>query len=230
MSRALDELKHSLKAAQAELDAAKTARHHAAGDLQAAEDRHQRAARNVARHHRAIDAVNSLDLATIDAPEPEPESSDVASPKPAATAAPSPAPIATKHGTERAYRDGCRCDTCRAWKSEKNRQYRERRRLARAEPPESSIAASDSCAKPEPPQVSATAVGRLYATVTQLNESITKVVAPPAAPRSAVTTVGVTARCQDCTRAFTLSGRPLEQAAQMHEMKHGHIVDVLDGA
>ena len=38
----------------------------------------------------------------------------------------------------------------------------------------------------------------------------------------------VTARCQDCTRAFTLTGRVLRQAIDMHELKHGHIVTVLD--
>ena len=39
---------------------------------------------------------------------------------------------------------------------------------------------------------------------------------------------GVTARCQDCTRTWTLTGIVLTQAAQMHELKHGHIVDILE--
>ncbi len=38
----------------------------------------------------------------------------------------------------------------------------------------------------------------------------------------------ITARCQDCTRAFTLTGRVLRQAIDMHELKHGHIVQVVD--
>lgn len=39
---------------------------------------------------------------------------------------------------------------------------------------------------------------------------------------------GVTARCQDCTRTYTLSGIPLHQAVQTHELRNGHIVDVLE--
>lgn len=38
---------------------------------------------------------------------------------------------------------------------------------------------------------------------------------------------GVTARCQDCSRAWTLTGRVLEAAVAMHEQKHGHIVDII---
>lgn len=41
---------------------------------------------------------------------------------------------------------------------------------------------------------------------------------------------GVTARCQDCTRTYTLTGVPLRHAVEMHELKHSHIVDVLDSA
>ena len=39
----------------------------------------------------------------------------------------------------------------------------------------------------------------------------------------------VTARCEDCTRVFTLTGRVLEQAVELHELGHGHIVKVLEG-
>lgn len=38
----------------------------------------------------------------------------------------------------------------------------------------------------------------------------------------------VTARCVDCTRTYTLTGRVLQQAIDMHELKHGHIVQVVD--
>lgn len=41
---------------------------------------------------------------------------------------------------------------------------------------------------------------------------------------------GVTARCQDCTRTWQLTGFVLEKAAEMHELKHGHIVNILDNA
>lgn len=40
----------------------------------------------------------------------------------------------------------------------------------------------------------------------------------------------VTARCQDCTRTWQLTGFVLEKAAEMHELKHGHIVKILDNA
>lgn len=51
--------------------------------------------------------------------------------------------------------------------------------------------------------------------------------APAPAPRPKPAP-GVTARCQDCTRTFTLTGRLLRPAIDMHELKHGHIVDVLE--
>lgn len=38
----------------------------------------------------------------------------------------------------------------------------------------------------------------------------------------------ITARCLDCTRTFTLTGRILEQAAEMHELKHSHIVAITE--
>lgn len=38
----------------------------------------------------------------------------------------------------------------------------------------------------------------------------------------------VTARCQDCTRTWTLTDRPLELAIQMHELKQGHVVDTVE--
>ncbi|MBZ4574677.1 hypothetical protein [Mycobacterium avium] len=41
---------------------------------------------------------------------------------------------------------------------------------------------------------------------------------------------GVTARCKDCTRTWNLTGFILQKAVEMHELKHGHIVDILDNA
>ncbi len=41
---------------------------------------------------------------------------------------------------------------------------------------------------------------------------------------------GITAKCQDCTRTWTLTGRVLRSAVEMHEQKHSHFVDVADGA
>lgn len=40
----------------------------------------------------------------------------------------------------------------------------------------------------------------------------------------------ITARCQDCTRTFTLTDRLLDQAVEMHERRHGHIVRVMGEA
>lgn len=54
-----------------------------------------------------------------------------------------------------------------------------------------------------------------------------KVTPPPPAAKPAAPAPGVTARCQDCPRSFTLVGRPLELAVEMHELKHSHIVKVL---
>lgn len=42
--------------------------------------------------------------------------------------------------------------------------------------------------------------------------------------------VKVTARCRDCSRTFNLTGRALILACEMHELKHGHIVTVIEGA
>lgn len=50
---------------------------------------------------------------------------------------------------------------------------------------------------------------------------------PPPPPRPA--TPGVTARCRDCPRTWNLTGRPLEQAAEMHEFRQSHVVEILDG-
>jgi hypothetical protein len=41
---------------------------------------------------------------------------------------------------------------------------------------------------------------------------------------------GVTARCQDCTRSWDLSGDALTDAVERHELKHSHIVTVLEDA
>lgn len=57
----------------------------------------------------------------------------------------------------------------------------------------------------------------------------TLVVTPPAV-RPEKPGPAVTARCQDCTRAFTLTGRVLDQAVKLHELKHGHIVDIIEPA
>lgn len=79
-------------------------------------------------------------------------------------------------------------------------------------------AASESRAKPETPQVT----DHADAECNIRGRSSTPNVALP--DRSSIT-----ARCQDCTRAFTLTGRVLRQAVEMHEHKHGHIVDVIGG-
>lgn len=39
-----------------------------------------------------------------------------------------------------------------------------------------------------------------------------------------------TARCQDCTRTWTLTGRVLRMAVDTHELKHAHIVNIVGGA
>lgn len=41
---------------------------------------------------------------------------------------------------------------------------------------------------------------------------------------------GVTARCRDCPRRWNLTGIVLRHAIDLHEFKHSHIVDVLEGA
>lgn len=48
----------------------------------------------------------------------------------------------------------------------------------------------------------------------------------PANTFSPNVTPGVTARCQDCTRTWTLGGRVLDMAVNSHELKHAHIVTV----
>lgn len=55
-------------------------------------------------------------------------------------------------------------------------------------------------------------------------EALHRQMASEPAPRAS----GVTARCQDCTRTWILTGRILEIAAEAHELKHAHIVDVFD--
>lgn len=52
----------------------------------------------------------------------------------------------------------------------------------------------------------------------------------PSLPAPAPPPSGVTARCQDCTRTWNLTGFILEKAAEMHELKHGHIVNILEPA
>ncbi|UJL29958.1 hypothetical protein HZU38_05510 [Mycolicibacterium vanbaalenii] len=62
----------------------------------------------------------------------------------------------------------------------------------------------------------------------QIPAKVTPAPEPPAPRIPHSKSTDVTARCQDCTRAFTLTGRVLRQAIDMHELKHGHIVTVLD--
>lgn len=52
--------------------------------------------------------------------------------------------------------------------------------------------------------------------------------APTAAPTAPPVPPGVTARCKDCTRTWNLTGFILQKAVEMHELKHSHIVDVID--
>jgi hypothetical protein len=53
--------------------------------------------------------------------------------------------------------------------------------------------------------------------------------APPP-PADSPIPAGVTAKCQDCTRTWTLTGTPLSTAVEMHELKHSHVVSVAEGA
>ena len=108
-------------------------------------------------------------------------------------------------------------------------------RLGRGLPGKS---ASVSCVKPDTPQVTAVPTVDLDAppkpdlTKVQpdvlerrygLGEQAEKAerAAPPAP---------ITARCQDCTRTFTLTGRVLAQAVELHELKHSHIVTINEKA
>lgn len=50
----------------------------------------------------------------------------------------------------------------------------------------------------------------------------------PGAERSQDADAVATARCQDCKRAWTLTGIDLQRAVEAHELEKGHIVDVLD--
>lgn len=43
-----------------------------------------------------------------------------------------------------------------------------------------------------------------------------------------VRTPGVTARCQDCTRTWTLTGPVLQAAIDQHELKRGHLITIYD--
>ena len=54
--------------------------------------------------------------------------------------------------------------------------------------------------------------------------------APPGDEQRHTPAAGITARCANCPRTWTLTGRILTQAVDMHEMKHSHIVDVEEGA
>lgn len=71
--------------------------------------------------------------------------------------------------------------------------------------------ASETCPKPEPPQVKAPA---------PVDQS---------APRNAGRgPQPVTAKCRDCGRPWTITGRALENAVALHEHQRGHVVDVED--
>lgn len=50
---------------------------------------------------------------------------------------------------------------------------------------------------------------------------------PKVTPPRDLSTLGVTARCQDCTRACNLTGGQLESVVAAHERTNGHIVDIL---
>lgn len=235
---ALDELRQSLKAAQAALrdanmtyDQAEREHQAARTKVQQAWDARAEAARNVDRHYRAIDAINSLTTLPLGehtappAPQPVPTRPDVDDATDVADDGPQPDP-SINHGTEYAYRNKhCRCDICKDGKRQRNAEYKARSRgkvrapritvkprpssipASTPETPIVELDASISCAKPEPPQV-------------KRGENI---------PGKIPATPGVTARCQDCTRTFTLTGRLLDQAIALHELKHAHIVNVLGG-
>lgn len=47
-------------------------------------------------------------------------------------------------------------------------------------------------------------------------------------PPKVTLTPGVTARCQDCSRFWNLTGRVLQAAVDTHEFQKGHIVTVLE--
>ncbi|KWX66831.1 hypothetical protein [Mycobacterium sp. NAZ190054] len=62
----------------------------------------------------------------------------------------------------------------------------------------------------------------------QIPPKVTPAPEPPAPRIPHSKSTEVTARCVDCTRTYTLTGRVLQQAIDMHELKHGHIVQVVD--
>ena len=83
----------------------------------------------------------------------------------------------------------------------------------KGEPPQ--VDASESCAKPEPEPVS-----RPPSFVEGMSQ-----LADAARRRPAVT-----ARCQDCSHTWTLTGRVLDIAIEQHELKHSHIVTAVANA
>lgn len=78
---------------------------------------------------------------------------------------------------------------------------------------------SEPCLKPEPPQVN---------TLAEPPSDIRGAISTPNVTPAAPPTPGVTARCQDCTRTWNITGRPLQQAVELHELKHGHIVTIYE--
>lgn len=51
-----------------------------------------------------------------------------------------------------------------------------------------------------------------------------------ATPKPKPSPPAYTARCQDCTRTWTLTGRVLQMAVDTHELKHAHIVNIVGDA
>lgn len=83
---------------------------------------------------------------------------------------------------------------------------------------DSAAPASESRPKPETPQVKATC----DIPAKDIHANVTPPVARPRRPDA-------TAGCRDCPRTFNLTGRVLEAAIAMHELKHdGHIVDTYE--
>lgn len=115
-----------------------------------------------------------------------------------------PKPGAGGHGSAAFYRKGCRCDLCKAYKAQANgRRYR------------TGQPASEPGPKPDTPQVN---------TLAEPPSDIRGAISTPNVTPAAPPTPGVTARCQDCTRTWNITGRILDQAIEMHELKHAHIV------
>lgn len=76
------------------------------------------------------------------------------------------------------------------------------------------------------------AMAALVAAPAAESESIQVVKPAPIPPRAETKPAGgsnITARCEDCTRVWTLTGRVLDMAISTHEHRSGHIVHIEDG-